>query len=411
MQATGAVAREPLTRHPVTFVLAMCSNLFFFSSMYLLVSPLPRYVDALGGGPFIVGLAIGAFSIAAVLSRPFSGRIVDRMGAKPMLIAGAANFGIASLLYLWTSSISLFIANRLFNGLGISFFTTAYMTFIVGLASVSRRGEAMGIAFISEGLALVISVTLGDSILHLLGFREIFMVASAAGFLSMTLAIFLRPTRNQDERPESENPPATSMKFIQVLKQRGVWTTALVMLVQASAYGSLLTFMPLYAGGRGLDNVGYFFSAYAVTFMLFTMPVGTISDRLGRKPVIVASMIGMATVFWLLAAVRGFSWFIGVGALYGITFAGARLSLDASMVDHADPGARGTAMSIQYGSVDMGVGIGGFVMGLVAGASGYPVMFAFVGVLALSSALFFSVIGRDVKGLTAGRDQSAPTVA
>ncbi len=145
--------------------------------------------------------------------------------------------------------------------------------------------------------------------------------------------------------------------------------------------------------------------------MLFTMPVGTISDRLGRKPVIVASMIGMATVFWLLAAVRGFSWFIGVGALYGITFAGARLSLDASMVDHADPDARGTAMSIQYGSVDMGVGIGGFMMGLVAGASGYPVMFAFVGVLALSSALFFSVIGRDAKGLTAGRDQSAPTVA
>ncbi len=391
MQATGAIAREPLTRYPVTFVLAMCSNFFFFSSMYLLVSPLPRYVDALGGGPFIVGLAMGAFSITAVLSRPLSGKVVDRAGAKPMLIAGAANFGIASLLYLWTSSIPLFIANRLFNGLGIAFFTTAYMAFIADLASVSRRGQAMGIAFVAPGLALVISVTLGDAILNLMGFDQIFLTASAAGFLSMVLALLLRPPKARVEFS------GATRNFLAVLRQRGVWLSTLMSVVGAAAYGSVFTFMPLFVNGRGLDNVGYFFMAYAITFMLAVMPAGSLSDRVGRKWVIVPSMAGTALAFWLLAPASGAVWLLGVAALYGIMFASGRLALDAFLVDHVSPTVRGTAMSIQYGGFDLGVGIGGFVMGLVVGAFGYPAMYALVGVLVLLSALLFALMGHDVE--------------
>jgi len=385
--------REPLTRYPVTFVLAMCSNFFFFSSMYLLVAPLPRYVDALGGGPFIVGLAMGAFSITAVLSRPLSGKVVDSAGAKPMLIAGAANFGIASLLYLWTSSIPLFIANRLFNGLGIAFFTTAYMAFIAGLASVSRRGQAMGIAFIAPGLALVISVTLGDAVLNLMGFDYIFLMASAAGFLSMVLALLLRPPQARVEFS------GATRNFLPVLRQRAVWLSALASVVGAAAYGSVFTFMPLFVKGRGLDNVGYFFTAYAITFMLAVMPAGSLSDRVGRKWVIVPSMAGTALAFWLLAPASGAVWLLGVAALYGLMFASGRLALDAFLVDHVSPTTRGTAMSIQYGGFDLGVGIGGFVMGLVAGAFGYPAMYALVGVLVLLSALLFALMGHDVERL------------
>jgi predicted MFS family arabinose efflux permease len=361
--------------------------------MYLLVSPLPRYVDELGGDPFVVGLAMGAFSITAVLSRPLSGKVVDSAGSKPMLIAGAANFGIASLLYLWTSSIPLFIANRLFNGLGISFFTTAYMAFIAGLASVSRRGEAMGIAFIAPGLALVISVTLGDAILNLMGFERIFITAAAAGFISMVLALLLRPPEIKVEFS------GATRGFWPVLKQRAVWLSTLVSVVGAAAYGSVFTFMPLFVHGRGLDNVGYFFTAYAITFMLAMIPSGTLSDRIGRKWVIVPSMVGTALVFWLMAPANGAVWLLAAAALYGMMFSSGRLAMDAFLVDHVSPTARGTAMSIQYGGFDVGVGIGGFGMGLVAGAFGYPAMFALVGAVVLLSATLFAVMARDAERL------------
>ncbi len=95
--------------YPVSFYLAFLAAFLFFSSMHLLIAPLPLYIEQIGGGPAAVGLATGSFSIAAIISRPYMGRLVDTWGRKPTIVLGALMFVIAPLAYILARSVPLLL--------------------------------------------------------------------------------------------------------------------------------------------------------------------------------------------------------------------------------------------------------------------------------------------------------------
>ena len=75
-----------------SFYLAFVACFLFFSSAHLLITPLPLYVQELGGGATQVGLAQTTFAISALAIRPYMGRLIDTRGRKPALLVGAAIF-------------------------------------------------------------------------------------------------------------------------------------------------------------------------------------------------------------------------------------------------------------------------------------------------------------------------------
>jgi MFS family permease len=370
----------------------MLNNFLFFVSMHLLTVPLPLYVERIGGGPSQVGLMMGTFALAAILARPYVGRLVDRLGGKPSLLLGSLVFAIGPLLYSVSRSVPALVVARFLQGFGISATSTAYIVIITALAPHGRRGEAIGLSAAAMPVALMIAPAIGASLLESWGFVPLFILSASVAALSLLTAVFVSEPRstNRNDHSDGEGEGA----FFPVLCLRSVWVPSGAMGVMAVTYGSILTFLPLSAIQQGIGNPGLFFTAYGLAVIAAQILAGRVSDLVGRHRVIVPAMVLLALAFPVLALVRSLPLLLGVAVLYGLGFGGARVNLNALMVDTVPASIRGMAMSIAYGSFDLGVGLGSYLLGWVAQIWGYQVMYGSVGVVCLLGVAAFARLAK-----------------
>jgi MFS family permease len=375
----------------------MLNNFLIFASIHLLTVPLPLYVEErIGGGPSQVGLVVGTFALAAILARPYVGRLVDRLGGKPSLLLGSLLFTVGALLYIVSRSLPTLLVARFLQGLGISASSTAFIALVAALAPPGRRGEAIGLSAAAMPVSLMMAPAIGASLLESQGFVPLFILSASVAALSLVTAVFVfepqAMERNDDNGEECEGA------FFSVLRLRNVWVPSGAMGVLAVSYGSVLTFLPLSTAQQDIVNPGLFFTAYGLTLIVAQILAGRVSDRVGRVRVTVPAMVLLALAFLVLALVRGLPLLLGVAVLYGLGFGSARAALNAWIVDRVPTSIRGMAISIAYGSFDLGVGVGSYLLGWVAQFWGYPTMYASVGVICLLGVAAFALLARGSGG-------------
>src|SRR5919106_441209 len=127
-----------------TFLLVALATLAYFIADGILLPTVPLYVEGpLGGGSVAVGIVVGAFSISALLLRPWAGRLSDRRGRRLLMLAGASIFAFSVLGYHLADSIPAMIVMRAITGAGEALFFVGAASAISDLAPDERRGEAL----------------------------------------------------------------------------------------------------------------------------------------------------------------------------------------------------------------------------------------------------------------------------
>ncbi|MGH8010193.1 MAG: MFS transporter, partial [Candidatus Binatia bacterium] len=194
--------------------LVLCLGAFLFSgSTFLLFTVLPVFVvQELKGAESQVGLIMGAFAVAAVLTRPVSGWLVDRWSRTVGLNLGALIYCVAPLLYIPVGSVPMMLVLRLFHGIGIAVYTTAASVLVADLAPPTRRGEAMGYYGMAVNLAMAIGPALGAALIEPIGFTRLFWLATILAFCSLLLIQLLHePARTRsDPQANTARPPLFS---------------------------------------------------------------------------------------------------------------------------------------------------------------------------------------------------------
>jgi MFS family permease len=379
-----------LRAYPLTFHLAFASTCLFFSSMHLLITPLPLYIEEIGGTPSAVGWATGTFAIAAIVSRPYIGRLVDTWGRKPMMIIGALLFVIGPLFYALASSVPLLFIGRGLTGVGIAAFTTGYYALMADVTPPAHWGEALGLAGVAPFLSLIVASPLGTSLSAVVTFPLVFVTAGLLAFGSLVISLLLSEPRRVSTLAQPEN--ADEATLYGVFRLRGVWASSLATLAAGLTYGAVFSFLPLFARDRLLGNVGFFFTALGIVAVLTRFLLGRVSDRVGRAPVILPMFILLGISMAALNWTGSVPLFLTMGVLYGGGFGGARVGLDALVVDSAPPRARGRALGILYTSLDTGVGAGSVLMGMMAAFAGYGRIYLLLGGLCLATAFVFAAV-------------------
>jgi len=375
-----------------TFYLAFLSCFLFFASIHLLITPLPLYIEAIGGGPADVGLAGTTFAIMALIIRPYIGRLVDTRGRKITLLIGTAIFTIGPLSYIATGSLPAFQVARMFHGIGIAAFTSGYYTLVADVTPPSRWGAAMGLAGVAPSLSMIIATPLGTGLLAHTSFNLVFALAGLTGLASLLAVLPIREPAHQVVSPKAENSGGTGI--LDVLRLRGVVVPSLVTLTLGLSYGTTYSFLPLFARDRGIGNVGFFFTVMSILTIASRAVAGGLSDRFGRLPVILP-MMGI-----LAFSLLGLNWTYAFGALMliavlqGIGFGGARVSTETMVVDNAPADVGGTSLSLLYFCFDLGIGVSGLAIGAVAALWGYGEGYVLVGVLCILTLLLFAVVMR-----------------
>jgi MFS family permease len=356
------------------FVLTSLSTFTLFTSFYFLLITLPIYIEKIGGSESEIGLILGVFTISAVLLRPFIGKEVDRRGRKIILVTGIVIFLISMLLYDYTKNVTSLLLLRVLHGIGWGAATTAATTLIADIAPSKRRGEAMGIFGMASNVAMAIGPALSMILLQKYDFPILFSISAGISLLSLLLVLPISETMVVHPRTP-------------LFSSEALFPSALMFMISLT-YGSIVSFLSLFAQKQGISNPGIFFTVFAVTLILVRALAGKLSDIKGRKFVIIPGMVLIAAGLGVLSTASALDSFLVAALLYGIGFGLVHPSLMALLVDMVGDEGRGAAMGTFTAAFDLGIGAGSILLGLVLQYFDFQVMYALSGLIALSGAVF-----------------------
>ncbi|WIV19142.1 MFS transporter [Paenibacillus polygoni] len=379
------------------FLIVFGVNFLLFLCFYLLVVIIPSYaIDEFHVSDGIAALGSSIFVIGALIGRIAAGRLMENVGRRRMLFIGLIFFTILSLCYFFISSITTLLVIRFFHGLAFALASTATGTISASLIPHSRRGEGTGYYGVSIIVASAIGPFLGVLISNNSSVTGNFVLCAVLAVFSLLAGLFLnvpKLTLTAEQKSEMKG-----FKISNFFEPKAI-PIAITILFMGLAYSSILSYLKLYAGQINLTEVvSFFFIVYAVVVILTRPFTGKWFDKHGVNfvmyPAIICFIIAMimlsqvhSGLILLLSAV-----FVGLG--YGTTQASAQ----AYAVKKSPVHRMGLATSTFYIFLDLGIGVGPFLLGFLTPFIGYRGMYmVMAGLLVISFFVYYVMVGRKEK--------------
>ena len=342
------------------FGLLCLSSLLFFSSFNMIIPELPAYLDRMGGGEY-KGFIIALFTLAAGLSRPFSGKLADTVGRIPIMIFGAVVCFVCGFVYPVAQTVGAFLLLRFFHGLSTGFKPTATSAYVADTVPATRRGEAMGILGLFGSLGIAIGPAIGSAIAQAYSFNSMFYASSGIAILSVLILIRIRETLPQPKRFRFS---LLKLSPHEILEPR-VLAPCIAMLLTTFSFGVVLTLIPDLSDSLGIQNRGLFFLYFTGASVAVRFFAGKASDRWGRLIVLKVATATTVVGMLLLAFAHSVSIFIAGGIVFGLAAGMNTPTLFAWTIDLSLDQYRGRAMATMYISLEAGIGLGALLSGWI----------------------------------------------
>nr|WP_299070739.1 MFS transporter [uncultured Allomuricauda sp.] len=340
------------------FVLICLSSLFFSASYNMLIPELPSYLSSLGGAKYI-GLIIALFTLTAGISRPFSGKLTDTIGRKPVMLFGAMVCLVCGLFYPVLTTVYGFLLLRLFHGFSTGFTPTAASTFVSDVVPKERLGEAMGIQGIAFSTGLALGPALGSYIKLYFSYSVLFYSSSIVAFLALVLILNLKETLPNKER--------FRLGLLKISKNDIIAFEALppaiITFLAYVGFGVILTLIPDWTEAVGFVNKGVFFIVFTVSSLLVRFMAGRFSDRYGREKVIVVGLVLLLIALSVIGYVNTKSGLLIGASIYGLAMGIMSPAINAWTIDLSRPMQKGKAMATMYIALETGIGLGALCSG------------------------------------------------
>lgn len=354
------------------FAAVMGATFAYFTAFGMLLPTVPLFVEGpLGGGGGQVGLAVGAFSIAALVARPFAGLLGDRGGRRLLMTCGAGVAAVSTAALVAAHSVALLVVLRLLAGLGEAAFFVGAVAAAGDLAPTDRRGEAMSLFSLALYGGIAIGPATGERLLASAGFPGVWLMSGALALVAAAVAGAApgRPSPSAAARAGVRGAPRRRL-----LHPAGLLPGALMALVTV-ALAAFNAFVPLHAPEVGLDGSGGAFLLFAVIVLGIRGLGARIPDRLGPDRTAPAALALLAAGMALMGL-----WPTTAGLLAGtVVFATGNAlafpSLSALALRRAAPQERGVVLGTFTAFIDLGFGAGAIGLGAVAAAAGQQAVF------------------------------------
>ncbi len=380
----------PHDNHKGYFILlAAIGALAILSSTLSKTPVLPLFAQHLGATPAEIGWIVMASTLPGILISFPAGAMTDRIGTRRLLIAALVIFASAPLLYLGVSHAWQLMLVRFYHGFATAVFGTVATA---AIAARYTRDRAARLSAYSSVTIVGRSVApfLGGALISLASFHMVYVACAVSGALALALGAWLP----RDIAPAAAATPGQK-KFLHglrlVLDDRRIVITSLTEAAQYFVFGAVEAFLAVYAHHLGLDAwiIGIILGVQLVSIVLVKPLMGGLSDRAGRKPVIVGGLwIGALSVA-LIPLVHDPYLLAALSLGFGLGFAAVTSSTTALVSDLSRQGTLGSAIGVLRTVMDIGQSAGPAVTGLLITAFGYTAAFEnLAGLLLIASAGF-----------------------
>ncbi|WP_193312959.1 MFS transporter [Georgenia subflava] len=370
------------------FVLLGLAELAYFAAAGVAVYALPLYVTGpLGSDTAGAGLAFGAFAVVALVARPFAGRATDTRGRRPLLLAGALLCAVCMALMPLAGSLAGVVGLRLVLGLAEAAFFVAAVAALMDIAPRDRIGEALSYNSLGLYLGLTAGPPLGELLVRGAGFTAAWWAAALLAAVAAGLSVLVGETRTPGPAPAGERK----------LIHRPSVPVGLVFLASVVAMGGFLAFAALHAETVRLENASLPLATYGVVVVVCRIAFATVPDRLPPLRLGAAALAAMAAGLLVLALSPTPAGAVAGAAVMGLGITFSTPALFAAIFAKAGPDERGAASGTASASIDLGLGIGPMLLGVVAQSVGIPWAFGAAAGIALAGAAWALVLALRVR--------------
>lgn len=385
MSNTILASRRPAgsTGHGLYPLLAAVFIGFLVVGIALPVLPLHVH-QGLGQGPFTVGLVTGSQFAAALATRMWAGSYADTRGAKRSVVAGLLAASAGGLLYLLSLQLTarpevstmVLLLGRAVLGGGESFIITGALGWGLALAGAQSTGKVMSWMGTAMYAAFAAGAPAGTALFTHYGFGAI---AAATALVPLLTLLLIAPL------PAVAPTARVRPSFLKVLSS--VWVPGAALALTSLGFGAITAFVALLFAARGWTPGWPAFTAFAGCFMLARIVLGSSVDRLGGVRVALVSIVVEVAGLLLVWSAGGFVQAVLGAALTGLGYSLVYPALGVEAVRRAPPQSRALAMGAYTACLDLALGVGTPVLGLLAGRAGLGSVFLASAAVVASSAI------------------------
>ena len=331
-------------------------------------------------------LIIPSFAAIALLTRPMSGKLSDKVGRVFVMCVGAAVTTLSCAFYLFIPIVSLFFVNRAFHGICAGFTPTGFTAYADDIVPLTRRGEAMGIVGIFNNMGNAFGWVIGSACSNAFGLDTMFIIASVLGLIA-----FMMFTTLKESIPEQNR---FSYRFLMVgtheLMEKRVLLPGFILFLVVFSSGAILALIADFTTHIGIKNKGMYMAIYILSSLVVRFMAGRWSDRFGRKRIALLGSLFLCGSMFVLAFTTGIYLYSLSSVLFGIGFGLISPSIFAWAADLSLPGLKGKAVGTLFIFLETGVIVGSSVCGLLYSNNpeNFAICFLISGLLAFIPAFF-----------------------
>jgi MFS family permease len=327
--------------------------LLFMASFNLIIPELNGFISGMGGENH-KGLIITLFSISAMISRPFSGKLSDTIGRKKVMIIGIVIGGCVTLLYPLFGLAAFFLFLRFMHGFSAGFAPTGATALITDVLPQNKRGVGMGIWGVFFSVGMGIGQALGSPIKNTLGMNSLFFISAISACLAIIMVTMLKETL--------PNPVKFKFSLLKItwkdVLEPSVIPAFIVMTLSAAATGMTLVITPEISGYLGIENKGWFFLFYVISTMLVRLFASSISDIIGRRKTLIIGMSLLTISLIMVATANSVTLYTASAIVFGLATGVTSPTLFAWTADLSHPERRGIGAGTLFIGLELGVMLG-----------------------------------------------------
>ena len=338
------------------FIIILLVNFSHQMGQQMMNTLVPKYAYELGANAYQVGLIGTAFAVSALLIRPISSPAFDSFSKKKLLIASVAGIFVAFTSYALSRSYGMLIAARLLHGICVGCVAPLSLAIASDNLPDSVMGSGLGIFSLCQAVGQALGPNMGLSLSQAIGFPFTFAIGAAILFAGTVLACFIK------EAPQAREPYRITLD--KVVEKDSIHAAVLQFFVML-AYTCIASYLAIYGGVLGIENIGLYYTVYAI-FLLVTRPVsGKLIDRLGFDKVLIFGIVCFAASFLIIGASRTLPGFLIAAVVNAFGYGVCYPTLQSMCMSSAPKNRRGAAANTLFLGADCGMMVGPFCAGIL----------------------------------------------
>jgi len=358
------------------------ANILIAIAFYFLLATLPvyftKYIHTNG---LQTGILLASYSVAAIITRPFTGYFIDVYGRKWIYLTALCVMTLLINFYPWVGGFFLMFILRFSHGLMWGIISTTGSTIAVDMLPPKKRGQGVGIYGLSMTLAMAVGPLIGLSIIQRLSYFWLFSIGFALSLAGVVIAFSIRYPMYLNYKKSEFG--------LKSLFEKSSLPLSFNMFLLMIPYGGIISFIVLYAKELGIASAGLFFMIYAIGVGISRLGSGKVLDRKGPDKINIFAMVLIVIGFLTLSLYRNhpgfyFSAFV-IGLGNGIIFP----VFQTMVTNIARANKRGTAISTLFTAFDTGIGTGMVLIGYISDVAGLSAAYLFSSLVSAFGLIYY----------------------